>query len=206
MDMTMRKLLVYIAIIFSFLTAVKVSAEEEVSPYLVLENTGQKLFSRIASNQQELQKFPELMRQIVEEELMPVIDYKYAAYRILGKKLRSTSKEQREKFVDSMRHYLIRTYATALNQYKDQQVIFEPEKAINGKKIVSINTQIIDPNRPTINIAFKMRKNKKTQQWKAYDMVVEGISLLSSKQAEFSRRIATQGLDQVTIELASIAK
>lgn len=179
---------------------------EEVSPYLVLENTGQKLFSRIASNQQELQKFPELMRQIVEEELMPVIDYKYAAYRILGKKLRSTSKEQREKFVDSMRHYLIRTYATALTQYKDQQVTFESEKAINGKKIVSINTQIIDPNRPTINIAFKMRKNKKTQQWKAYDMVVEGISLLSSKQAEFSRRIATQGLDQVTIELASIAK
>jgi len=205
MDMTMRKFLVYIAIIFSFLTAVKVSAEE-VSPYLVLENTGQKLFSRIASNQQELQKFPELMRQIVEEELMPVIDYKYAAYRILGKKLRSTSKEQREKFVDSMRHYLIRTYATALTQYKDQKVIFESEKSINGKKIVSINTQIIDPNRPTINIAFKMRKNKKTQQWKAYDMVVEGISLLSSKQAEFSRRIATQGLDQVTIELASIAK
>jgi len=201
----MRKFLVYIAIIFSFLTAVKVSAEE-VSPYLVLENTGQKLFSRIASNQQELQKFPELMRQIVEEELMPVIDYKYAAYRILGKKLRSTSKEQREKFVDSMRHYLIRTYATALTQYKDQKVIFESEKSINGKKIVSINTQIIDPNRPTINIAFKMRKNKKTQQWKAYDMVVEGISLLSSKQAEFSRRIATQGLDQVTIELASIAK
>lgn len=177
-----------------------------MSPYKVLENTGQKLFNRIAANQQELEKFPALMRQIVDEELMPSVDYKYAAYRILGKQLRTTSTEQREKFVESMRYYLVRTYANALKQYKDQKVIFEQEKPTQDKKIVSISTQILDPNRPTINIAFKMRQNKKTKQWKAYDMVVEGISLLSSKQAELSRRINQQGLEQVTLELASIAK
>jgi len=201
----MRKLFVYFSALLIALSTGTLAAEE-VSPYKVLETTGNKLFSRIAANQQELKKFPGLMRQIVAEELMPAVDYKYAAYRILGKKLRSTSKEQREKFVESMHHYLVRTYATALNQYKNQKVIFEPEKPTKGKKIISVNTQILDPNKPTINIAFKMRKNKKTKEWKAFDMVVEGISLLSSKQAEFSRRIAEQGLDQVTLELASIAK
>lgn len=201
----MRMLIVFLFTLL-FTTASWTSAASEMSPYQVLENTGQKLFNRIAANQQELEKFPALMRQIVDEELMPSVDYKYAAYRILGKQLRTTSKEQREKFVESMRYYLVRTYASALKQYKDQKVIFEPEKPTQDKKIVSINTQILDPNRPTINIAFKMRLNKKTKQWKAYDMVVEGISLLSSKQAELSRRINQQGLDQVTLELASIAK
>jgi phospholipid transport system substrate-binding protein len=176
------------------------------SPYVVLESVGDKLFSRIAANQQEIKKFPALMEDIVEEELMPSIDYRYASYRILGKHLKNTTKEQRAQFVSSMRNYLSRTYATALMQYKNQEVIFEPEKSVEGKKIVSIKTQIVDLNKPTIDVVFKMRKNKKTGEWKVFDMVVEGISLLSSKKAELSKRIAKQGVEQVSVELASIAK
>jgi len=195
---------IFIAFIIS-ITSSNVLAKED-SPYKVIETVGNNLFSRIAENQQEIEKFPGLMRDIVDQELMPFIDYKYAAYRILGKNLRKTTKEQRATFVTSMRSYLIRTYANALIQYKNQQVIFEPEREIKGRKIVSVNTKIVDVSRPTINIAFKMRQNKKTQQWKAYDMVVEGISLLSSKQAELSQRITKQGVERVSLELASIAK
>jgi phospholipid transport system substrate-binding protein len=178
----------------------------QLSPYSVLESIGNKLFSRIAANQQEIKKFPQLMQIIVDEELMPSIDYRYASYRILGKHLRKTTKEQRTKFVDSMRHNLARTYANALMQYHNQQVIFEPEKPVNGKKIVAVKTQIINVNNPTIDVVFKMRLNKKTGQWKAFDMVVEGISLLSSKEAELSKRLAKQGVEQVTIELAALTK
>lgn len=178
----------------------------EGSPYLVLKEVGNNLFTRISANQQEIKKFPYLMRDIVEEELMPSIDYRYASYRILGKHLKKISKEQRADFVQAMRHYLVRTYATALTKYKNQQVIFEADKPTKGKKIVSVKTQIIDMNAPTIDVIFKMRKNKKTGQWKAFDMVVEGISLLSSKQAELSNKIAKQGVEQVTLELAALSK
>ncbi len=61
-------------------------------------------------------------------------------------------------------------------------------------------------NKPTIDLVFKMRQNKKTGQWKAFDMVVEGISLLSSKQAELGKRISKQGVEQVSTELAALAK
>ena len=193
----------YIAATLVFSTA---SLANEVSPYKVIETVGHNLFERIAENQQEITKFPDLMRDIVDDELMPFIDYKYAAYKILGKNLKKTSKEQRANFVISMRQYLVRTYANALMQYKDQRVIFEKERPTKGKRIVSVTTQIIDDNRPTIDIAFKLRQNKKTKVWKAYDMVVEGISLLSSKQAELTKRIAKEGVEQVTLELASIAK
>lgn len=179
---------------------------EYQSPYKVLATTGQGLFARIANNQQELERFPDLMRTIVEEELMPHVDYKYAAFKILGKQLKRTTKEQRAKFADSMRQYLIRTYATALKQYNNQQVVYQKPQPYKGKKIVSVDTKIVEPGRPDVTISFKMRQNRKTGQWKAFDMVVEGISLLQSKQAELSRRIQQQGLDQVTLELASIAK
>mgnify|MGYP003384698632 CR=1 FL=1 len=176
------------------------------SPYVVLQSIGDKLFTRIAANQQEIEKFPALMQVIVEEELMPSIDYQYASYRILGKNLRDTTQEQRAKFIHAMRNHLAKTYATALMQYKNQQVLFETEKPVNDKKIVAIKTQIVDPNKPTIDVVFKMRQNKQTGEWKAFDMVVEGISLLSSKKAELSTRIAKQGVEQVAIELASIGK
>jgi phospholipid transport system substrate-binding protein len=183
-----------------------VSPAVNASPYVVLKTAGTNLFSRISANQQAIQKFPHIMRDIVEEELMPSIDYRYASYRILGKHLKKISKEQRAEFVKAMRHYLVRTYSVALSKYKNQEVVFEPEKPTKGKRIIGVKTQIIDQGAPTINIVFQMRKNKKTGQWKAFDITVEGISLLSTKQAELNKKIARQGIDHVTLELASLAK
>jgi phospholipid transport system substrate-binding protein len=51
-----------------------------------------------------------------------------------------------------------------------------------------------------------MRLNKKTDEWKAFDMTVEGIHLLSSKKAELNKRITKYGVEQVAMELASISK
>jgi len=189
-----------------FISTNVIAVQEPLSPYKVIEESGNKLFSRIASSQQELKKFPDLMRNIVEEELMPAIDFKYASYKILGKNLKKTTKDQRIKFVASMRHYLIRTYATALNQYNNQQVVYQRAKSTGNAKAIPVAVKIIDSNRPEINIVFQMRKNKKTQQWKAYDLVVEGISLLSSKQKEFNTRIKKYGIDQVTTELAALTR
>ncbi len=177
-----------------------------ISPYVVLKTAGTNLFSRISANQQAIAKFPHLMRDIVEEELMPSIDYRYASYRILGKHLKKTTKVQRAEFVEAMRHYLVRTYSIALSKYKNQEVVFEPEKPTKGKRIIGIKTQIIEQDAPTINIVFQMRQNKKTKQWKAFDITIEGISLLSTKQAELNKKIAKQGIEHVTLELAALAK
>ena len=205
----MKHFLLAVSLLFSVVSlstyaAVKAPASATKAPEQVIKQTGNKLFTRIASSQEQLKTSPELMRDIVEEELMPAIDYKYASFKILGKHLRKTTPEQREKFVGSMRHYLVKTYANALNQYKNQQVIYGQSK-VKGKQ-ASVNTIIRETGKPDIKLVFQMRKNKKTGQWKAYDMIVEGISLLSSKQAEFNSRINKFGIDQVTLELAALTK
>ena len=66
--------------------------------------------------------------------------------------------------------------------------------------------KIVDTGKPDIKLTFQMRKDSRSGEWRAYDMIVEGISLISTKQSEFNRKIAELGLDQVTIELASITK
>lgn len=191
--------------VIAFTTQASIN-EQVKSPFQEIETVGEKLFGRISNSQQELKKFPELMRDIVEDELIPSIDYKYASYKILGKHLRKTSKSQREKFTESMRHYLVKTYASALNQYNNQEVIYEKGNIKAEAKMASVNAKIVDNKKPDIHLTFQMRKNKKTGQWKAYDLIVEGISLLNSKQAELNGRIAKYGIDQVTIELAALTK
>lgn len=117
------------------------STANEVSPYTALEKVGNRLFSRIANNQNEIRKLPNLMRHIIDEELMPSIDHKYVAFKILGKHLKQISKDQRQKFTESIRHNLARTYASVLMKYKNQQVLFEADKPIKGKKIVAIKEE-----------------------------------------------------------------
>ncbi len=203
----MKHLFILFALLLSslFTNFSNAATNTTTSPYSVIAETGQRLFSRIANDQEALKKFPELMRDIVEEELMPSIDYKYAAFKILGKNLNKMSKIQREKFVVSMRSYLVKTYATALKQYKKQQVSFEPNRPTKGARIVGVDTIISDDNAPDITITFQMRQNKKSKEWKAYDMIIEGISLINSKQAEIAKRIKKNGIEQVTLELASFS-
>lgn len=134
----------FLVYIFVFSTTIAQASSQENSPYTELESIGHQLFTRIAASQQELKKLPQYMRVIVEEELMPSIDDKYVAYKLLGKHLSKVSKEQRKEFSASIRHYLIKTYATALNQYKNQQVIFEPAKPTNGKRVIAVNTKVIE--------------------------------------------------------------
>lgn len=187
--------------------SVATEATPSVSPYQVIEVTGNNLFNRIANNQEALTKFPELMREIVEEELMPSVDYQYAAFKILGKHLRNTTADQRLKFITAIRAYLVRTYANALNKYQNQKVLFEPEAPLKANaKSASVDVKIVDTGKPDIKLTFQMRKDSRSGEWRAYDMIVEGISLISTKQSEFNRKIAELGLDQVTIELASITK
>ena len=204
----MKKLLILIVLLTGFIqSSLAIEATPSVSPYKVIEVTGNKLFAKIANNQEALKKFPDLMRDIVEEELMPSVDYQYASFKILGKHLNKTTAEQRVKFITAMRAYLVRTYANALAQYHNQKVLFEPEVVLKDSvKSASVDVKIVDTGKPDINITFQMRKDSKSQEWKAYDMIVEGISLISTKQSEFNRKISDLGLDQVTVELASIAK
>jgi phospholipid transport system substrate-binding protein len=121
----------------------------------------------------------------MEEELMPYIDYKFSAFKVLGKYTTKLSREELLEFVSVFREYLITSYAVAMGYYDDQLVEFAPEMDFSRDSDVTVRAVIKDDGRPDIKVAFKVRKDRKSNEWQAYDMVAEGISLLSSKRSEF---------------------
>lgn len=177
-------------------------AQESQNPYELVSEVATITFDRIKKERAEIEKNPELLRTIMEQELLPYVDYKFAALKVLGKHFKSVPKQKIPEFIQVFREYLISTYALALAQYDDQTVVFDPPKDVKGKKSATVRALIKEEGRPDIKLAFKVRLNKKTKQWKAYDMVAEGISLLSSKQSELESVIRQQGIDKVIEMLA----
>lgn len=206
-----------IALIFSIMTPVlfsqssfadasasnsTVTSERELvdqsNPYKMVKEAAEITFKRFADEQSKIKQNPNLLKDIVREELMPYINYKYSSLKVIGKHLKKVEKSDVKAFYPVFREYLITSYAQVFTLYDNQTVEFAPEKSFEGKKIVAVNTRIIIPGADNIDVAFKVRLNKKTKQWQAYDMVAEGVSLLDSKQAELGSIIRQKGLPYVT--------
>ncbi|MDU0111453.1 ABC transporter substrate-binding protein [Psychrosphaera aquimarina] len=168
------------------------------SPYLMIKSVGEQVFQSVGEAKAKAQINEKTMQAIIESTLMPYIDVTFASYKILGPQLKKTSKEQREGFVEAMTVNLIKTYSSALSQYNNQTVRYEADRNVGDKSMIDIKTELVSNDAQPINMIFKLRKNSKTGEWKAYDLIVEGISLIDAKRSELSKPLRVNGIDYVT--------
>ena len=202
-----KKFLMVVALTFS---AISVASDvvDLTDPYKMVRQVSDNTFQRITRDQPLIEKDKEHLRVIVKEELMPYIDYKYAALRVLGShvsKVRAIKDPAEQKqavedikhFIDVFQEYLIATYAGVFTQYTNQKVEFGASKEFAGQDLVLVKTKIVEPGKPEIKIDFKVREDR-GGEWRAYDMVAEGISLLDAKQSEFQGILRQQGIDHVS--------
>nr|PMI52496.1 toluene tolerance protein [Vibrio splendidus] len=212
-DINHLKAIGYLKSMFMVAMASLVSAQvfasesiDRTQPYQMMTQVAEVAFDRLKSEQENIQQDPELLKVIVEEELMPYVNAQYAALKLLGPNLKGADRKDVGVFIDAFRKYLVSSYAQVLTQYSDQTIEFGSEPKIKAdSRITSIKVSIIDTPRPNIKLEFKLRKDKKSGEWKAFDMVAEGISLLSSKQSEWNTKIRQEGILQVADELEKLA-
>jgi phospholipid transport system substrate-binding protein len=177
------------------------------NPYQLMEQVSNQAFARVTQDSAQIESNPDYLKVIVEEEVMPYIHYQYAGLKLLGPQLKGQDKKDVEAFLEAFRAYMVTAYAQVFVQYDDQELLYSPEKQIpNGTRIVTVPIEIVEPNKPNVKLAFKWRSNKEGNEWLAFDIIAEGISMLSSKQSEWSGKIRTQGLPSVTEELLKLAK
>ena len=200
----------FLAAVAGLVLSVQVMAESVVDlsdPYKMVEQVADNTFKRVANDQGIIAKDKEHLRQIVEQELMPYVDYKYAAYRVLGSYIQKvrTMKDASEKkqaveniktFIDVFQRYLVATYAGVFTQYKNQKVEFGEARNFQGDDVAVVKTRIVEAGKPDIKIDFKVRKGK-NNEWRAYDMMAEGISLLDAKQTELHGVLRQKGIEHV---------
>ena len=176
------------------------SYADSINPQVLLEKMINATFERIETDRESIKSNPDHLLVIIEQELIPYVDYRFAVFKVLGNQFRTVPKDKIPEFVGEFKQYLVAKFAAVLGNYGGQELLFEPAKEPTDKTKVSIKAVIRQEGGPDIRISFKLRKNQNTEEWKTYDLEAQGISLLSSKRSEFAAIIRQQGI-QVAIDI-----
>ncbi|MDF7666456.1 phospholipid-binding protein MlaC [Orbaceae bacterium ESL0727] len=178
------------------------------NPYQEMQTAADKIFSTIQAQSTAIKNNPNLLKDIVKQDLLPYVQVKYSAALILGNYYKNANNEQRNTYFNAFEGYLIQTFAQALSMYNGQQYQVETAKDIGDKTLLSIRILLIQPdaNQQPIRLDFLWRKNTVTGEWKAYDLVAEGVSMITTKQNEWATLLRQGGIDALTQELNTQAK
>ena len=173
---------------------------DERDPLTIIEQTTTQILQALDSRREEFTADPQLLRDVVREDLLPLIDLDYSARLILGKAGRGVSPEQLGAFSEAMSGVLINRYADGLIEFRsDEQIEVLPMKGNNTDKLTRVRTRIKLDNGGYAPVDYSFRKTE--QGWKAFDVTVEGISYVITFRNQIAPRVEAEGIDKVTRDI-----
>ena len=182
------------------------AAVDKTNPYSVMNEAASKTFTRLKNEQPKIKQDPNYLRQVVRDELLPYVQIKYAGALVLGRYYQQATPAQRDAYFAAFSDYLQQAYGQALALYNGQSYTVQPEQSYADKDIIAIRVTITDPNgRPPVRLDFQWRKNSRTGEWQAYDMIAEGVSMISTKQNEWADILRQKGIEGLTARLKQAA-
>lgn len=171
-------------------------------PVQIIEETTTQILQTLDSRREEFTADPQLLRDVVRHDLLPLIDLDYSARLILGKSGRDVSPEQLGAFSEAMSSVLINRYADGLIEFRsDEQLEVLPMKGKNTDKLTRVRTRIKLENGGFAPVDYSFRKTE--QGWKAFDVMVEGISYVITFRNQISPRVEAEGIEKVTADIVA---
>lgn len=181
-------------------------AVDQTNPYILMDQAASQLFNDIKAAQSKIATDPNYMRTIVQNDLMPYVQVKYAGSLVLGSYFSSTTPEQRSAYFDAFGKFIDQSYAQVLTLYNNQKIVIEKPQSLGQRNIVSIRVTVIQNGGVApVKLDFKWRKNSKTGFWQVYDMAAEGVSMVATKRDEWSQILRTEGIDALTAQINKLA-
>ena len=188
-------------VLFLALSLLQISfVQAEQKPDTLVKNTTDKMLVALKENREELKKNKALIYDLVGEIVLPHFDFIRMSRWVLGKGWKDADKQQKLRFIRAFRTLMVRTYAVALLEYTDQKIDYQPLRGEVDQKDVTVYTKVVQPaGKPPTLINYRLYLKK--DQWKVYDIVVDGISLVSNYRTSFASEIKQDGLNALIARL-----
>jgi len=133
------------------------------------------------------------VKQLIETKLVPNFDFARMTALAVGRNWASANPEQQKQLIDQFRTLLVRTYSGALTSYRDNTMDYKPLRMNTGDTEVNVRTEVRRPGQAPVQIDYSMAKTP--DGWKAYDVVVAGVSLVTNYRGEFNDIVKSSGID-----------
>ena len=138
--------------------------------------------------------------ELVDAKVLPHFDFVRMTQLAVGKYWRRATNEQKQALVTEFRNMLVRTYTKAFTVYRDQTVEMKPFRMAADATEVTVKTTINKPGVPPVPVDYEMRKTG--NGWKAFDVSIEGVSMVNSYRGTFGTQIEQNGIDGLIKVLA----
>lgn len=165
------------------------------SPVVMLQNVSDQMIVSLKKNQAQIKKDPSIVYGLTEKILVPHVDISAMSRLALGRQhWMAASEAQRQEFKKAFLNLMIRTYSSALSSYNDEQIKFKPPRADYEKQDrLKVDSVIVQRGGPSIPVSYRVFK--RNDQWKVYDITVDGVSMVQSFNSQFANEIARGGMD-----------
>ena len=190
----MKKLLLALSMICFSLTGFAVEG-----PDALVKRTAEDVLATVKSDADIQAGDQDKIFALAEEKIVPNFNFDKVSRLVLGKNWTKATPDQKSAFQAEFRTLLIRTYATALSKYKNQTIEYKPLRMADGATTASVKTAILQPAGQPIAVDYSLEK--KADVWKVYDIVIEGVSLVTNYRGQFAQEIRQNGLDSLIKKL-----
>ena len=168
-------------------------AVAETAPDELVKNTANEILTIVKEDKEIQAGNIARITALAEEKILPNFNFDRVSRMVLGKHWRTASPEQKAAFKKEFRDLLIRTYASALSKYQNQTIEFKPMRMQPGDKEVTVRSEVLQPGGQPIAVDYSLEKSGNS--WKVYDIVIEGVSLVTNYRGQFSEEVKRSGLD-----------
>lgn len=171
-------------------------------PVSLVKDTTVHIFANVTENLEHYTENPEDLQELVRKDLMPLLDIEYAARLVLGRAGRGLSKEKIDEFSVCMSNLLINRYSRGLLYFSSEvelQVL--PQRGEPNEKLTRVRTRVKLPKGGEAPVDYAFRKTP--DGWKAFDVIVEGISYVTTYRNQIMPDVQANGIDSVIERLNS---
>jgi phospholipid transport system substrate-binding protein len=196
----------WLAVVSSLARAAHAEGTTGDDPQPLVADTINQLIDRLHKNSDRIQKDQSIAYRISDELVVPHIDFPRIARLVIGRYWRDASDKQRNQLVEEIRSLLIRSYVSAMTSYADQivakkdRISYLPSRYEPGDRKASVRASIALEGGQTVQIQYQLYKSD--DQWRIYDIVIEGISLAITYRTSFGEQIRQSGIDSLIAQLA----
>jgi phospholipid transport system substrate-binding protein len=183
------------------LAALSTVAVAQEAPDALVKRVSSDVMQTIKSDPKVQAGDQQRIREVIETKLLPNFDFDRMTALAMGRNWQKATPEQKQQLTDQFRTLLVRTYSGALSQYRDQQMDFKPLRGDANATDVTVRTEIIRTGQQPVQIDYGMTKGG--AGWKAYDVIVGGVSLVTNYRDEFNEQIKNGGIDGLLATLRS---
>lgn len=170
-------------------------------PGTLIATAAQVMLKDIDQHRAEYLKQPEKLEAVITRVLLPHFDTDYAGQLVLGRHWATASAEQRKRFIDGFYHSLLRSYSAAMAGFSGDRLKVLPYRGEATAVSATVRTQVRKSDGATVAVNYSLRRTDKG--WKAWDVVIEGISYVKSFRDDYGAQVDRDGLDALIKRLES---